>query len=432
MDQNISSPGALDLSGLFPLQPQDVDQAAKLATALATYGLAGAPAFAPTPYALGLAAALSGEPWADPGPSAVEAPSVASSPSGSSPSAGGDGAAEDGSSGDALGPVPPSSVVPPDQCVQDVPDVTVDPSSQATQTSPSANEGPVQPSDGTTPAIYRTWALPNGQVATQYDAIQGNNVVYHHGDLAGEAGVYVDDPKGPDGPRTFFTPTGPKTLATVPGFTLSPEIGPNGEPYYDKVLWEAGGRQGFLRVDGHGNPVKAFALDNGEVNDAPSPFDFISPGEMADLAIARAVKAGAEPLLEGLGGRLAGSSTVEGGESAAAEIAEEPVIQLGGAHRDAQGISGYEAHHMPADAASPLPKGDGPAIAMLPEDHRLTASWGSKASAKLYRQRQADLIAQGRFRDAVQMDIDDIRENFGNKYDEAIRQMLDYINRRGY
>ena len=42
-----------------------------------------------------------------------------------------------------------------------------------------------------------------------------------------------------------------------------------------------------------------------------------------------------------------------------------------------------------------------------------------------FRQRQADLIAQGKCREAIQMDIDDIRSKFGSKYDESIREMLE-------
>jgi hypothetical protein len=37
---------------------------------------------------------------------------------------------------------------------------------------------------------------------------------------------------------------------------------------------------------------------------------------------------------------------------------------------------------------------------------------------------QADLISQGKFLDAIQTDIDDIRSKFGSKYDEHIHEML--------
>lgn len=88
----------------------------------------------------------------------------------------------------------------------------------------------------------------------------------------------------------------------------------------------------------------------------------------------------------------------------------------------------YEVHHIPADAASNLERGDGPAIKMEKEDHRRTASCGNSREAREYRARQAELIRQGKFREAVQMDIDDIRDKFGDKYDDAISEMMEYVD----
>ena len=51
---------------------------------------------------------------------------------------------------------------------------------------------------------------------------------------------------------------------------------------------------------------------------------------------------------------------------------------------------------------------------------------GRSKSAQAYRAKQKDLIDKGLFREAQQMDIDDVRTKFGNKYDEAIQQMLEY------
>ena len=67
-------------------------------------------------------------------------------------------------------------------------------------------------------------------------------------------------------------------------------------------------------------------------------------------------------------------------------------------------------------------------------DHALTKSFAGSRAAREYRARQRELVEQGRFREAVQMDIDDVRRLFGNKYDEAIRQMnvyIDYLERLG-
>jgi len=88
-----------------------------------------------------------------------------------------------------------------------------------------------------------------------------------------------------------------------------------------------------------------------------------------------------------------------------------------------------EVHHMPADSVSELPREDGPAIKMDKEDHKQTASYGSSKEAQEYRQEQKELIEQGKFREAIEMDIDDIHEKFGDKYDDAIAEMLEYVDK---
>ena len=87
-----------------------------------------------------------------------------------------------------------------------------------------------------------------------------------------------------------------------------------------------------------------------------------------------------------------------------------------------------EIHHMPADNSSPLARGDGPAIRMDKADHRQTASCGRSKKAQAHRAKQKSLIQQGKFREAVKMDIKDIRSKFGNKYDKGIGEMWKYIN----
>ena len=108
------------------------------------------------------------------------------------------------------------------------------------------------------------------------------------------------------------------------------------------------------------------------------------------------------------------------------------IIQRGGAHKEVRGIGGYEAHHMPANSISPLSIGEGPSIAMLIGDHSKTKSWGNSKAARAYRQAQAKLIQQGNFREAQQMDIDDIMKKFGERYNKAIQQMLKYSESKGY
>lgn len=87
-----------------------------------------------------------------------------------------------------------------------------------------------------------------------------------------------------------------------------------------------------------------------------------------------------------------------------------------------------EVHHMPADSSSHLERCDGPAIVMDYDDHRETASCGNSRDAQEYRAKQKELIEQGKFREAFQMDVDDIHEKFGDKYDEAIKKAEDYLD----
>lgn len=109
---------------------------------------------------------------------------------------------------------------------------------------------------------------------------------------------------------------------------------------------------------------------------------------------------------------------------------EEIQEKQGGSYKDVKKTSDgetHEVHHMPADSASCLERDDGPAIKMEKEDHRLTASCGSSRDAREYREQQRELIEQKKFKEALQMDIDDIHEKFGDKYDDAIKEMLDYV-----
>jgi hypothetical protein len=87
---------------------------------------------------------------------------------------------------------------------------------------------------------------------------------------------------------------------------------------------------------------------------------------------------------------------------------------------------------MPANSISPLSIGEGPSLAMLSEDHWLTESWGNSPAAQAYRQAQANLIAQGNFQAAQDMDVADVRSKFGRKYDAGIQQMLHYSRSKGY
>lgn len=119
-------------------------------------------------------------------------------------------------------------------------------------------------------------------------------------------------------------------------------------------------------------------------------------------------------------------------EEQALESSEKIGGKLGGSYQDVKTTSDgetHEVHHMPADSVSNLERVDGPAIKMEKEDHHQTASYGNSTEAREYREKQKQLIEQGNFKEALQMDIDDLHEKFGDKYDGAIEEMLGYVNK---
>lgn len=107
----------------------------------------------------------------------------------------------------------------------------------------------------------------------------------------------------------------------------------------------------------------------------------------------------------------------------------ENMRKLGGSYKEVKKYSdgAHEVHHMPADCISPLNREDGPCIMMKTKDHRMTASCGNSKEAREYRDKQKDLISQGKFNEAAKMDIDDIHSKFGRQYDPGISQMKDYL-----
>jgi hypothetical protein len=115
-------------------------------------------------------------------------------------------------------------------------------------------------------------------------------------------------------------------------------------------------------------------------------------------------------------------------ETAEADTPEKKGGSYGEVFKEGEGDK-YEVHHMPAKSASNLECNDGPAIKMEKADHRMTASCGSSKEAREYCDVQKQHIEKGKFMEALQMDIDDIREKFGDKYDDAISEMLVYVDK---
>lgn len=90
------------------------------------------------------------------------------------------------------------------------------------------------------------------------------------------------------------------------------------------------------------------------------------------------------------------------------------------------GNNNYEIHHMPAASASPLSRWKGPCIIMHKNDHSKTSSYRNSKKSRAYREEQKRLIQKGYFLEAELMDINEIREFFGTRYDNAINEKLSY------
>jgi hypothetical protein len=67
----------------------------------------------------------------------------------------------------------------------------------------------------------------------------------------------------------------------------------------------------------------------------------------------------------------------------------------------------------------------GGAVQMDKIDHRKVHTTGGSGNTKDHRKHQQELIENGQMRDAIALDILDIRARFGNKYDEGINEMID-------
>jgi len=60
------------------------------------------------------------------------------------------------------------------------------------------------------------------------------------------------------------------------------------------------------------------------------------------------------------------------------------------------------------------------------DDHRLTSSYGSGPAAVEYRGKIKEMIDKGEWRQALATEIKDVRRVAGTKYNQAIKEMLEY------
>ncbi|TNH02973.1 hypothetical protein [Testudinibacter sp. TR-2022] len=75
--------------------------------------------------------------------------------------------------------------------------------------------------------------------------------------------------------------------------------------------------------------------------------------------------------------------------------------------------------------------GNGGAITMKTPDHKKTASWDNIEGSKDYRDKQKELIEQGKFEEAFDVDVKNIKHKFDDKYDEAIEQLREWYKKNG-
>ncbi|MFE0178942.1 hypothetical protein ACFWZ2_42220 [Streptomyces sp. NPDC059002] len=75
--------------------------------------------------------------------------------------------------------------------------------------------------------------------------------------------------------------------------------------------------------------------------------------------------------------------------------------------------------------------GMGPSIRMDAADHRTLMSTGSSSTSDAWRNTQRQLIDSGKWDQAMKMDIDDIRAQYGSKYDSHITDMVDSLKNNG-
>jgi hypothetical protein len=130
------------------------------------------------------------------------------------------------------------------------------------------------------------------------------------------------------------------------------------------------------------------------------------PGLVVDLVLAGAGRSSTE---------IAGASTeVAGG-----------IVNRGGrfADLDAARAAGEVGHHMPQNAFNRTvgrSRADGPALGMTTKDHAMTRSFAGKGNRTM--RVDAELSA----RERMAHDILDVRSLFGGKYNQGIREMINY------
>jgi hypothetical protein len=98
----------------------------------------------------------------------------------------------------------------------------------------------------------------------------------------------------------------------------------------------------------------------------------------------------------------------------------------------------YKDKTYPETGDKKLNPNDGPAVKVDPKVHEETSSYGSGRDAVEYREEIADLLDQGKWRDAMAKEIKDLRSaskevnGDATRYNEGVREMLEYAKGKGF
>lgn len=158
--------------------------------------------------------------------------------------------------------------------------------------------------------------------------------------------------------------------------------------------------------------------------------------EAAERAEKEAAERAAKKEAESGGGKIKGKGKdKDGGPCDHQKKGNGKGDYSGGAHAETKLPvgDGLDSHHMPADQVSPLSKNSGPAIQMLPGDHAKTGSNGQMPGSAIYRYEIGQLLAEGKWRDALAKEIRNVRKIANaiqdpKKYNESISEMLKYFH----
>lgn len=96
--------------------------------------------------------------------------------------------------------------------------------------------------------------------------------------------------------------------------------------------------------------------------------------------------------------------------------------------------STHEAHHLIPkkllEISGILKVSEGPSIRMEKEDHALTRSYKRRNMQNdYYFIKQLAFLRSNNIRAAVEMEIADIQAKFGSKYNDAIREVREYVTK---